>query len=154
MILSRSADYGLRALVYLSCSGTSRYVPLHEIAAPMRTPQFLLARILQRLVKGGVVVSMKGHHGGFRLRRHPREITAADVIELIDGPIRAMHCVGTADCALAGDCSLVDLFARVERAVQATLKSTTLEELTRPYAVIDDEGVVRFAARRTEVVQS
>ncbi len=152
MMLSRSADYGLRAMIYLAARPTADYVPLQQITQTMRTPHFLLAHILQRLVKGGLIASMKGHHGGFRLQRAPNEITVADIIEQIDGPVRAFDCTGDADCALAGDCSLLDVFARVENAVRDTLQAATLEEVARPY--IEQLGgskaaVVNFQPGRT-----
>lgn len=133
MMLSRSADYGLRAMIYLAARPTAGYVPLQQITQSMRTPHFLLAHILQRLVKGGLVASMKGHHGGFRLQRAPSEINVADIIEQIDGPVRALECSGDADCSLHGDCSLLEVFARAEKAVRDTLRATTLEEVARPY---------------------
>lgn len=133
MMLSRSADYGLRAMIYLAARPTMGYVPLQQITQAMRTPHFLLAHILQRLVKGGLVVSMKGHHGGFRLQRDPHEISVADIIEQIDGPVRAFDCSGDVDCALTGDCSLLEVFARAEKAVRDTLRATTLAEVARPY---------------------
>ena len=133
MMLSRSADYGLRAMIYLATRPTTGYVPLQQVTQAMGTPHFLLAHILQRLVKGGLVASMKGHHGGFRLQRAPSEITVADILEQIDGPVRAFDCMGDEDCTLSGDCSLLEVYARAEKAVRDTLRATTLEEVARPY---------------------
>lgn len=148
MILSRSADYGMRAMVYLASHEGADYVPLHDITGAMRTPPFLLAHILQRLVKGGLVASMKGHHGGFRLQRTPRDITVGQIVELIDGPVRAFDCSGNVDCGLAGDCSLLELFGRVETAVQQTLHATSLEEIARPYTLQTREAAnVQFRPR-------
>ena len=148
MILSRSADYGLRAMVYLASREGPDYARLHDVTDAMRTPPFLLAHILQRLVKGGLVASMKGHHGGFRLQRTPREITVGQIVELIDGPVRVFDCSANVDCGLAGDCSLLELFGRVETAVQQTLHATSLEEVARPYtSQTRDAGNVEFRSR-------
>jgi Rrf2 family protein len=129
MILSRSADYGLRAMIYLARNRGSRHITLNEIAAAMHTPPFLLGRIMQRLVKGDLVFSMKGHHGGFRVARDPRGITVAEVIREIDGPFHMFDCTGTAECGLSGDCTMGDMFSRAEKALDDVLRSVTLEDL-------------------------
>src|SRR5262245_2297461 len=85
MILSKSADYGLRAMIFLARQPHSRVVPLQDIAVGMRMPPFLLARIMRRLVVNGLLLSTKGHHGGFYLSRDASEITALDIVGAIDG---------------------------------------------------------------------
>ncbi len=129
MILSRSADYGLRAMVYLARNRGSHHITLNEIALAMHTPPFLLGRIMQRLVKGDLVLSMKGHHGGFRVARDPRGITVAEVIREIDGPFHMFDCTGIAECGLSGECTMVDMFSRAERALDEVLGAVSLEDL-------------------------
>jgi Rrf2 family protein len=129
MILSRSADYALRAMIYLARNRGSRYVTLNQIATEMQTPPFLLGRIMQRLVKGDLVLSMKGHHGGFRLVRNPVDIAVADIVHQVDGPFQMFDCTGISACAMAGECTLLDMFLRAEKALDDVLRSVTLSEL-------------------------
>lgn len=129
MILSRSADYALRAMIYLARNPSSQYVALTKIATEMRTPPFLLGRLMQRLVKGDLLQSMKGHHGGFRLARDPATITAQDIVRLIDGPFTVFDCSGDAPCGLAGDCPLICMMERAERALGDVFASVTLQTL-------------------------
>jgi Rrf2 family protein len=140
MILSRSADYGLRAMIYLARNRGSRHITLNEIAAAMHTPPFLLGRIMQRLVKGDLVLSMKGHHGGFRVSRDPRSITVAEVIREIDGPFHMFDCTGIAECGLSGDCTMVEMFNRAEKALDDVLRSVTLEDLASHSRLSDRLG--------------
>jgi Rrf2 family protein len=129
MIVSRSADYALRAMIYLARSGGTRFITLNEIAMQMRTPPFLLARLMQRLVHGQLVASLKGHHGGFQLLLEPRQITAGRIVNLIDGPFVMFDCTGQSECGLKDACCVVDMFARAERALQEVFASVTLEQL-------------------------
>jgi Rrf2 family protein len=134
MIVSRSADYALRAMVYLARLDGPRYVPANEIANEMRTPPFLLSRILQHLVRGDLLVSLKGHHGGFRLRKRPDEVTLFEIIHLIDGPFVMHDCSGKGDCGLSHDCSLRTVFTRAERHLEDVFRSVTLADVAQPRA--------------------
>ncbi len=130
MIISRSADYALRAMVYLARLDSHRYVPANEIAIEMQTPPFLLSRILQHLVKNGLLMSMKGHHGGFKLRQSADRITAYDVIHLVDGPFLMHDCAG--HCGLSSDCNLKSVFGRAEKSLEDMFNTLTLAELSQP----------------------
>ena len=131
MIVSRSADYALRAMVYLARLGSDRHVPANEIANEMHAPPFLLSRILQHLVKGDVLTSMKGHHGGFRLLKHPDQVSLFDIIQLIDGPFVMHDCTGV-DCGLNHDCNLRGVFSTAEGRLEDMFRSVTLAEVARP----------------------
>jgi Rrf2 family protein len=131
MIVSRSADYALRAMVYLARLGGDRHVPANEIANEMHAPPFLLSRILQHLVKGDLLTSMKGHHGGFRLLKQPDQVSLFDIIQLIDGPFVMHDCSGL-DCGLKHDCNLRGVFSAAESRLEDMFRSVTLAEVARP----------------------
>jgi len=130
MIVSRSADYALRAMVYLARLDSHRYVPANEIANEMQTPPFLLSRILQHLVKSELLLSMKGHHGGFRLRRGADQISVYEIIHLIDGPFVVHDCSG--NCGLSHDCNLKTVFSKAETTLEDVFKNVTLADLSQP----------------------
>lgn len=136
MIISRSADYAFRAMIYLARKRGPRFIPLNEIAREMGTPPFLLARLMQGLVRARLVQSMKGHHGGFRLLGDPSEIRVDAIVRAIMGPFKAFDCSNPGDCGLNDACNMIDLFARAEEALQRVFESVTLEQLARtPSAV-------------------
>lgn len=134
MIVSRSADYALRALVYLARLDSPRYVPANEIANEMHTPPFLLSRILQHLVKGDLLSSVKGHHGGFRLRKSPDRINLFEIIQLIDGAFVMHDCPGKGKCGLSHDCNLRGVFSKAEKHLEDLFRSVTLAEVVQPRA--------------------
>ena len=147
MIVSRSADYALRAMIYLARAGDTRYVTLKEIASEMGTPPFFLGRVMVRLVRSGVVLSLKGHHGGFRLGRPPSLITAGEVMRWIDGRPVVYDCSGVGACGLRKGCPLVSLFERAETAITGVLGTTTLESLSFPVGA-GSRPLIRVSAAR------
>src|ERR1041385_4829475 len=88
--LTKKADYGLIALRHLA-SG-AKTASAKEIAERYRIPLPLLSKVLQTLVRAGLLVSEQGASGGYKLARDPHEISALEVIRSIDGPIILTQC--------------------------------------------------------------
>jgi Rrf2 family protein len=86
--LTKKADYGLIALKHLVMFAPESS-SAKEIAHLYGIPQPLLSKILQKLAKNGFLRSEHGTNGGYKLARDPRQITALEVIRLIDGFYRA-----------------------------------------------------------------
>ena len=144
MIVSRSADYALRAMVFLARLESHRFVSANEIASVMQTPPFLLSRILQHLVKNDLLQSMKGHHGGFRLARNAAAISALEIIHLIDGPFVMHDCTGK--CGMGPNCNMKTVFSRAEMALAEVFENVTLADLSQPHAngSVQPKSAVRF----------
>jgi len=89
--LTKKADYGLISLRHLA---TGRHVSASakDISEAYRIPLPLLSKVLQKLVKAGLLLSEQGTNGGYRLARDPHEISALEVIRTLDGPIILTHC--------------------------------------------------------------
>jgi len=92
--LSKKTDYGLIALAHLAQRGASGSGALsaREIAEEYAIPAELMAKVLQRLARRGLLVSQQGTHGGYQLARPASTITVADVIQAIDGPLTVTAC--------------------------------------------------------------
>ena len=86
MKLSRTASYAVQALVQIALADRERPVPCSQIAAAGQMPERFLLQILRSLVNRGVLVSMRGISGGYKLSREPSEISLLDIIEAADGP--------------------------------------------------------------------
>lgn len=85
MIPSLTAQYAIRAMVFLALNFKAKYLMVKTIAQENAIPLHFLAKILQALAKRGLLKSMKGPLGGFCLARKPGDITLFDVIEATDG---------------------------------------------------------------------
>jgi Rrf2 family protein len=135
MILSRSADYGLRALIHLAQVGRDQPVPLDKIAEAQRIPAALLSKILQTLVKAEVLRSHRGYGGGFVLVADPATLTLDVVIQAIDGPFTVFECLDDeAFCQLCNRCKLRGKLGELQVAMIALLRSTTIADC------VPDEG--------------
>src|SRR5437868_4789132 len=93
--LSKKTDYALLALSYLARVESGRAVRTREIAEQYDLPVELLAKILQKLAKEGLLVSTPGPAGGYSLGRSPVEITIGSVVKAIDGQPAFVHCQKT-----------------------------------------------------------
>jgi len=131
--LTKKADYGLIALRHLAGLHARRACSAREIAEAYGIPSELLAKILQKLVKKGLLVSQHGPEGGYALARHPMEVTAFDVVRAIDGPLSITSCVTTrGDCSQAPKCTVREPLGRVSEIIAQALSSVTLASLNDP----------------------
>lgn len=126
-MISQTAEYALRAIVYLAGQGEAQTT--QQIAEATRVPPGYLAKVMQSLARGGLVQSQRGLHGGFTLLRSPEELTVWDVVEAVD-PIQRIH-----TCPLgleAHGTNLCPLHRRLDDAsalVEAAFKRSTVAEM-------------------------
>jgi Rrf2 family protein len=87
MKLTRACGYALHALEYLAARGAGPPVASHHIAEARGIPERFLLKVLKPLVTAGVLRSLKGPNGSFRLARPASRITLLEVLEAVDGPV-------------------------------------------------------------------
>jgi Rrf2 family protein len=92
-ILSHSADYALRAVLYLAQRDSSGLIPANEIAEALHVPQRYLGKVLNTLAHAGTLHSTRGPRGGFRLTRPADELTLAEVIAPFDAIGEQLQCL-------------------------------------------------------------
>lgn len=129
MILTRSADYALRALIHLAQCPPGQAQRLETIAQSQRIPPALLSKLLQTLVRGGVLRSQKGYGGGYLLACEAAAVTLRQVVELIDGPFCVFEClVDESFCEQCGECRLRVKFAELQDTMLAAMERTTIAD--------------------------
>ena len=129
--LSKKADYALIAMKHLALkSGEGASASAREIAEQYDIPIELMAKVLQRLVRDGLLASHHGTRGGYQLGRSPDAITIADVIQAIDGPLTVTAC-STSDehCDQFAKCNVRDPLWRLKERIIDALRSYTLTEI-------------------------
>lgn len=129
MVLSMQTDYAILALGYLSRASDASLVTAREIAAKYHMPTELLAKILQRLAREGVIRSTPGPCGGYALARSLEDVSVADVLRIVDGPLHFVRCTGDACCALEATCDIVEPMRLVQDRVVAVLEKTRISEI-------------------------
>ena len=132
-MLSSKARYALRALVELARSGGAQ-VTAGELAERADAPRKFLEAILLELSRRGVVVSRRGKLGGYSLARAPAEISFAEVIRVIDGPLALAPCVSVTayhkcdDCVDEATCSIRKVLMAARDATADVLESRTIAQ--------------------------
>src|SRR5574341_2445281 len=117
--LSRKAEYGIIALKHILSQPSGFTCSAREIAERYNIPVELMAKVLQKLAKDGLLQSAQGVHGGYVLTAPPTQISVADVVESLDGPIGIVECVNTGDeCKCVqyntGVCNIDEPFIRIQ----------------------------------------
>jgi Rrf2 family protein len=131
--LSKKADYALIAMKHLAVRGDRGFqasVSAREIAEQYDIPIELMAKVLQRLVRKGLLVSHQGTRGGYRLARTPVQISVADVIQAIEGPVAVTACrTDEGECEQFSKCNVRDPLYKVRDRILAALGECTIAEL-------------------------
>ncbi|HEU4400974.1 MAG TPA: Rrf2 family transcriptional regulator [Candidatus Polarisedimenticolia bacterium] len=129
--LSKRTDYGLLALRYLALLPDGGYRSAREIAAEYRIPPALLAKLLQRLARRGLVASHHGTKGGYQITRPAATITLGEVIEAIEGPVALTECLHASrgPCAQQENCTVRQPLQAVQKKIAEVLARTTLGDL-------------------------
>lgn len=128
--LTKKADYGLMALKFLAEHPETASSSAKDIAEAYHIPPQLLAKILQRLTKLGILRSHAGMNGGYALSRRPDEITAFEVIHAIDGPLFITSCITiSGSCDLNEICTIKEPLRRVNESISDLLKRLKISDL-------------------------
>ena len=133
--LTKKADYGLIALRHLA-SVPGATASTKDIADTYHLPVTLLAKVLQQLSRAGILVSVAGTNGGYRLSRAPETISALEVVRAIDGPVILTHCFtehGT--CGQTESCTVREPLRKVHEAILDVLNKFRITDLSESSAV-------------------
>jgi len=131
-MLSQKARYALRALFVLGGRKDDQPVMIADIAEQAQVPRKFLEQILLQMKNRGIVHSYRGKFGGYTLGRQPEDITFAEVIRVIDGPLALSPCASRTayrrcdDCVDENTCSIRKVLLAVRDASAEILESHTL----------------------------
>lgn len=128
--LTKKADYGLMALKYLAEQKDGTAHSAKDIAEAYHIPQQLLAKILQTLARGGLLVSHAGTNGGYALARPATAISAFEVIRAIDGPLFITSCITIhGACDLTSTCTIKEPLRKVNDSIKDLLSGICISDL-------------------------
>ncbi len=131
MLYSKSAEYGIQAMIYLAEKNSPGPVMIGEIAKAYGIPKHFLAKITQTLVKNDLLKAIRGRHGGVRLGKPANEIYIKQVVEAIDGPASTEdRCViGLDYCSDKQPCPLHHSWTIIKKQIDEMLESEDLSDL-------------------------
>src|SRR5580700_4777303 len=129
--LSKKADYGLIAVKHLALHRQQHACSANEIAEEYGISVTLMAKVLQKLARHGVVAAKHGSSGGYQLAKEPSKISALDVISAIDGPVLITSCVTNhGNCDATEKCSVREPLRRVNESILHVLSAVTISQLS------------------------
>jgi len=128
--LTKKTDYALMAINYMSGRNAAFVANTRNIAEIYNIPRELLAKILQKLAKEGIIDSQNGPKGGYTLLKEPGDITLGEVIRTIEGPIQIVRCIeGETTCSQTEQCTIQSPLRKIERQIVDFLDSITIDKL-------------------------
>ena len=131
-MFSRTAEYALRAVVFLAESGETRY-PTQAIADSTHIPPPYLSKVLNSLARAGVLTAQRGPYGGFGLSRSPSQMTVYEVIQAVDPLKRIVKCPLNLEAHKDQLCPLHSRLDASLALIQEDLQRSTIADLlTRP----------------------
>lgn len=130
-MLSKTAEYALRAIVYIALSDAQGLkAGIKEIAKELELPAHFMGKILQDLVRKGIIASMKGPGGGFFLHRPAHEISLLEVVNIIDGMEAFRKCgMGMKMCSDTHPCPLHNEIKAYRNQLLKVFSTKTIQDL-------------------------
>jgi FeS assembly SUF system regulator len=139
--LSKFADYGTQVMAYMAKDQSVHSAS--EVAAGLGMAVSTISKILKMLARENLVASVMGAKGGYRLARHPGDISMAEIIHAMDGPISITECSGTSTCERESTCSTRSNWQGINHIIQDALEKVNLAQMAAPKPQIVDVSAIR-----------
>lgn len=136
---SKRTDYGFLALGFLARLPEGQRANARLLAETLGVPPELMAKVLQSMAKVGFIGSQMGPGGGYNLVLSPSEISVADVIAAIEGPISLTQCLSPPEeCTLAECCTIRRPMGMIQEKLVELLDSITLEDMWSAHEGVEE----------------
>lgn len=130
MLLSKAAGYAINGLVFIAVRDDATSIGVREIAEFHGISRSYLAKIFHVLSRSGIVQSLRGVHGGYRLSRSPEAITIADIVTAVDGPVlQGVCCLQLDGCLFHDTCAVCKAVDGVNAEIKALFSRTTIRDI-------------------------
>ncbi|HTF57900.1 MAG TPA: SUF system Fe-S cluster assembly regulator [Planctomycetota bacterium] len=131
--LTRLTDYGIMLLTIIARERNGATRSARELAARSRLPQPTVSKLLKALAHGGLLETRRGVRGGFTLAKPAEQVTVADIIAALEGPIGITECTAhPGQCGVEPMCPVRTNWRKINRAVLEALRGISLAEMARP----------------------
>jgi Rrf2 family protein len=139
-VFYKETEYSLRALIYIQQQNYRSNKPgKDEIALQVGAPPPYIAKILQRLVKQGMLESMKGKNGGFFFDQYKPELSLKDVVVFIEGDTMLNGCgLGLKECREERPCPIHKQFVPIRNSMNELLSIETIQNLARKLYAVEE----------------
>lgn len=131
--ITKQSDYAIVLMTHI-VSTEDRWLNASELASQAGLPQPIVSKILKLLTRGGLLESHRGVKGGYCLAQPSSEITVAEIIEALEGPISVTECIeeSPGECSQEAFCRVRGNWQHINHVLRNALSEITLEEMARP----------------------
>lgn len=133
MKLSTKGRYGVRAMMDLALNYGDIPISIKSISERQNISEYYLEQLFASLRKADLIKSIRGAQGGYLLNRKPKDITVAEIIETLEGPVELSNCVSQGECENVDSCSTRLLWMRIKESIENVTKTTTLQDMVDDY---------------------
>jgi Rrf2 family protein len=133
MKLSTKGRYGIKAMVDLAIHFGDEPVSIKSIAERQNISEYYLEQLFSPLRKANIIKSIRGAQGGYVLSREPKDITMAEIMEVLEGPVEISDCLEEKTCSNIECCATRGFWARIKESIDSVLESTTLQDMVDDY---------------------
>lgn len=140
--LTKQTDYALVLLTRIARDRRAAWHTARDLAEETQIPMPMVSKILKILSRVGILASTRGAYGGYQLARPAEEITAAEIIDLLEGPVALTECAvhsGAKTCQIEALCPLSTTLQRINQAVIVALTQLSLAEMAQPWRLPTSE---------------
>ena len=114
---------------------------IRDISESQHISEKYISRLIIELRKAGMVKSIRGSKGGYRISREPKEITLLDVVEVMEGPVSIVDCVSARDCCpRIASCVTREIWTELNNQIREALQKITLQEIIDRYRAKSGDG--------------
>ena len=130
-MISTKGRYALRVMIDLAEHENGNYIPLKDVAERQEISKKYLEIIVKDMVSGGLLIGASGKGGGYKLCRKPEEYSVGEIIELMEGSLASVACLGEKgfDCPRKAACQTLPLWEEYDKMVHDFLYGKKLSDL-------------------------
>lgn len=128
--ISKLTDYAIVLLTQFARESSTAVLTAKDLAAQTHLPLPTVGKLLKTLSRSELLHSQRGLNGGYRLAKGPADITIAEIISVMEGPIGITECSIGQPCDLTGQCPVQPNWQKINRAIRSALEGLTLEEMS------------------------
>lgn len=130
MKISTRGRYALRVMIDLAINGKENYISLKDIANRQEISMKYLEQIVSILSKAGLVDTLRGNNGGYKLNRKPSEYIVGDILRVAEGDLTPVYCVHE-ECSRKKNCKTYSFWKGLDQVISDYVDSKTLEDLIK-----------------------
>lgn len=137
MKLSTKGRYGVKAMVDLAIHYGGAPVSIKTISQRQNISEYYLEQLFSPLRKAKLIKSIRGAQGGYILSKHPKDITVAEIMEILEGPIEISECIDGVPCDNVDCCATRLLWKKIKNSIDEVMESVTLQDIVNDYEEIN-----------------